>query len=1301
MVHTALTAEASVLTDYQVYQTPYISIISPTPDSYVSPGNLTINGISSDNDTSDCMVYVGWNGSSPYQLASANGTGGLEDYSTWNYTFHPTSPNGTGGLENSSTWNYTYTPISHEIENGTNQLSSVLYCSGAGPVNSIAHSINVTGALNGNLSNITGTQYYYQDNSSGLFSDTGTGSSLGYDNGLGYDTSGITYDTANDSALDSGTFDFDDYFNDVSNSGGSSSSDDDTEDDDSSDNVDDGSGTETRNGTTTPVGSFPVLNDGVFNIGAAGDWGSGTGAGKTALNMHEKGVDLAIGLGDYAYETGSENVRKWWNTQMAPLNGRFNGALGNHDAQDGSLYAQLFNQPEKWYYSFDRQGVHFVAINSEESYGPGSPQYEYLDQDLQSASESSDANWIVVFVHEPMYSSPSHHDPLASLRDAYHPLFDKYDVDLVLQGHNHNYQRSFPIMYNSQDPSKPIVFPENDNGVFRDPPGQIYAEVGTAGKSKYSLEGKSPFIAEQFDTDVGFLNVAFPDDDTMEATFYDNTGSVKDEFSIQKTGDNQPVAVNDLASTEEDTPVSIEVLTNDKNQYGIAAVPTLPNPNLEVQIALDGNGPLHGTTQVSNNNSSNNENVFTYTPSADYYGTDSFTYTIAPATGIGPKSPPTKVTVSVDPINDPPVANNDNATYDQNSDGGTINVLSNDIDPDGDSLEVMAISDTSGTALSNQSSIVNNLDGTISYTPASNFTGVDSFSYTVSDGSNATASATVQVTVNPTNGQLPPLDPNTNVTGSNTTNTNVTSTNTTIALTNATEIPLSHEGNSTETTNTNGTLVQPDTSVESNISETGNENTVVLNSNNNTNEGNYGSNNITSGGPDANTILSAAIENLKNNRLSESQTGNDTGSTVAASELGQSYDQTNARETVNQLARDAALKAEQTLHSGSNDGDSPTINTDSNSSANVASDDDKVSLTNGNNNGLESEVSGKTTTLSGTTVPIDPRIELNLAKAQIRQDLVEQVQSELARAQESMDDKSEASVTETQASSSSAIDDSENAKTSVNPTESNTEIGVNNGNEGHDSAQTKTLDKSTGSQEEKQDRDSSVKQQQDTKSRQESSKPENSKPNANAGHKQGVKEGSKVVLDGTNSKDKDVDKMRYSWKQVQGPKVKLAHDDDAVASFEAPNVPSGKNQLDLQFSLTVTDGESTDKDTVSVSVKQDGSQDSKVDDEKAKQSAANDNQKSSDDKADRDQDQDNSKSSKKSDGNDQKSEKSNDDNAKQDDSKKSEDKGNSQDDNNSDEKKSDESKNKEEKSSGDDGGDSDNSSNDKEEDNAS
>ena len=200
-----------------------------------------------------------------------------------------------------------------------------------------------------------------------------------------------------------------------------------------------------RSGGRMDNGTYPFVDNGVFNIGAAGDWASGTNAHETALSMYRKGVDLTLGLGDYAYATGSTAVHAWWDNQMAPVHERFKGALGNHDTQDQSVYAQLFGQSNDWFYSFDKNGVHFVAMNTEEAFGPGSSQYKFIDQDLQSASSRPDVKWIIVYFHQPMYTSPSHHPPVTSLRNAYHPLFDKYGVDLVLQGHNHNYQRSFPI----------------------------------------------------------------------------------------------------------------------------------------------------------------------------------------------------------------------------------------------------------------------------------------------------------------------------------------------------------------------------------------------------------------------------------------------------------------------------------------------------------------------------------------------------------------------------------------------------------------------------------------------------------------------------------------------------------------------------------------------------------------------------------------------------------------------------------------------------------------------------------------
>ena len=1221
------TAQAGVFTDYQIFQTPYLSITSPTPDEYVSTGNLTISGISSDNATSDCAVYVGWNGSSPYQPASANGTGGLNDYSTWNYT---------------------YTPTYHEIINGTNELDSLLYCAKANPTRSfdsfvqpvnITHSINVTG-INSNLSNFTGTEYYYQDNSSRGYYDPGTTLTSGGE-GLNYDSSGITYNSG-DSGLDSsgissgtssissGDYNYDDYYNYGSAGSSSGSSSDNNDDDD--DNTNDDSSGETDSGSL--VVPSPVAADGVFDIGAAGDWGSESDAGKTALNMHQQGVDLAIGLGDYSYQEGADNVKKWWNSQMVPLHGLFKGALGNHDTKDQATYAQLFAQPGEWHYSFDKNHVHFVAIDTESGYGPTSSQYKYIDQDLQAASKNTDVDWIVVFLHEPMYTSPSHHDALASLRDTYHPLFDKYGVDLVLQGHNHNYQRSFPMMYNTQDPTKPIVFADNNNGVFTDPPGQIYTEVGTAGKSKYSLEGKSSFIAEQFDTNVGFLNVAFPDDKTMNAAFYDNSGNIKDKFTIKKTGSSKPIGVNDIAKTEEDTPVTIQVLTNDKNQYGLATAPVLPNPNLQVQVEVVGTRPLHGTVNTGNNgngSSNNNENEITYTPTHDYFGTDSFTYRIAPATGIGPASPPTKVSVNVEPVNDPPVANNDNATYDQGSSGGTINVIANDVDPDGDPLKVTEISDTSDTALSNQSRIINNLDGTITYTPASRFAGVDSFSYTITDGSNATASATVQVTVIPTNSSTAPLPANSNITNGNitngnvnSTNSNVTSFNSTLLISNSTYTPQIQANNA----NNNGTLDQFDTDVVSNsslLSEK--QNLPGVNVTENSNE----SLNNTSSVPDANTVLNAAIENLNNNRLSglpfqnqtssilNGQNGNDISSSNGAiAKLDGLYDQT----TANEMARATALEAEHSLQSRNNEAlvDSSLTEPDSNSQ-NVTT-NDQIRTT---SNSVVEE--SQSSTLSVAKQPTaDSTIGSDISNSQTKQELERQVQDELARAQASMQDKDENSVNEAQHSSNTELDSSENPKSSTNSDESSTKSDTDNNSENSRSQQAK-----------------------------------NTKPIAQANSRsQGVKEGSKVVLDGSGSNDKDGDKLSYLWRQVEGPRVKISHDNDAVASFEAPSVPGGNGQSKLQFVFVVSDGKDTDKDTISVSLRQDPSQDNNNNnninnDEKARKST--DDHKSASDDGDGKRGSDSTDSSSKSD------DKNNDKNVSQNDSEKSDDKNKSQDDN--------------------------------------
>ncbi|GAA0691566.1 NEW3 domain-containing protein [Marinobacterium maritimum] len=96
--------------------------------------------------------------------------------------------------------------------------------------------------------------------------------------------------------------------------------------------------------------------------------------------------------------------------------------------------------------------------------------------------------------------------------------------------------------------------------------------------------------------------------------------------------------------------------------------------------------------------------------------------------------------VASQPANSAPVAQNDSA---QTTQGTTvvISVLANDSDPDGDSLTVQSLSGVNGTANIN-------LDGSISFTPASGFSGTETFVYTITDGQGASASASVSVTVN-------------------------------------------------------------------------------------------------------------------------------------------------------------------------------------------------------------------------------------------------------------------------------------------------------------------------------------------------------------------------------------------------------------------------------------------------------------------------------------------------------------------------------------------------------------------------
>ncbi|MEM7703406.1 MAG: Ig-like domain-containing protein, partial [Pseudomonadota bacterium] len=207
----------------------------------------------------------------------------------------------------------------------------------------------------------------------------------------------------------------------------------------------------------------------------------------------------------------------------------------------------------------------------------------------------------------------------------------------------------------------------------------------------------------------------------VEVTADDGNGGTVSTAFAWTVVNPPPEAVNDTASTDEDTIVNIDVLANDLDPDG--------DPLTVIQASAG-----NGTVAILP------DGTIDYTPNPDFNGTDTITYTISD--GNGGTSTAT-VAITVAPVNDDPVATDDVANTDEDT-PITIPVLANDSDPDGDPLTVIDATAPNGT-------VTINPDGTVTYTPDPDFNGTDTITYTVSDGNGGTTTATVTVEVEPVN----------------------------------------------------------------------------------------------------------------------------------------------------------------------------------------------------------------------------------------------------------------------------------------------------------------------------------------------------------------------------------------------------------------------------------------------------------------------------------------------------------------------------------------------------------------------
>ena len=176
---------------------------------------------------------------------------------------------------------------------------------------------------------------------------------------------------------------------------------------------------------------------------AFGDSGSG-GADQMAIldQLSTVPFRLMLHTGDIAYESGTlAEFEDNYFAVYADLLRSFAmfPAIGNHDDRD--VFRQVYDLPfaaggHNWY-SFDHGDVHFVALDTTEMIPE---QAAWLEEDLAA----NQLPWVVVYGHHPPYSSGSEHGSSIEFRQLFGPILEEHRVDLVLSGHDHDYERIAP-----------------------------------------------------------------------------------------------------------------------------------------------------------------------------------------------------------------------------------------------------------------------------------------------------------------------------------------------------------------------------------------------------------------------------------------------------------------------------------------------------------------------------------------------------------------------------------------------------------------------------------------------------------------------------------------------------------------------------------------------------------------------------------------------------------------------------------------------------------------------------------------
>ncbi len=330
--------------------------------------------------------------------------------------------------------------------------------------------------------------------------------------------------------------------------------------------------------------------EGHYRVGVFGDCGSPS---VNQLKVRDEfikylgnnNLDAWILLGDNAYNDGNDKEYqvKFFNSFQDYLLKKYPvfPGPGNHDYHDadfGAEYAQKthstayfqnFTMPingeaggiashNPAFYSFDLGNIHFISLDSygmEENkyflYDTLGPQAQWLIKDLKA---NQNKGWVIVYFHHPPYSKGTHDsdtdDIMSGIRMNILPILDRYEVDLVISGHSHVYERSRLLkgyygktesfdttkyqlsnssgLYNGSPNSAPYIKePGPHNGI-------VYVVSGTAsyvGKAAYEFPTQAMYYSNDSDAGAGMLEVR---GNRLDFKWICADGIIRDQFTMMK-----------------------------------------------------------------------------------------------------------------------------------------------------------------------------------------------------------------------------------------------------------------------------------------------------------------------------------------------------------------------------------------------------------------------------------------------------------------------------------------------------------------------------------------------------------------------------------------------------------------------------------------------------------------------------------------------------------------------------------------------------------------------------------------------